>query len=104
MLMNPAHSPNIWKTGNRHSCERPTRRQPLARYGAMGSALRERLASGKYTEKVRLKLLRPGAFMMRQQTGVREHFRLRQYGEPAGPILCPFRGFRQGEVFAAVCR
>src|ERR1019366_10471721 len=38
------------------------------------------LLRGKRTESVRLNPRRPGAFMMRQQTGVREHFSLRQYG------------------------
>jgi hypothetical protein len=43
--MNSTSSASIWKSRNRHYRKRPTGRKPLARYGAMGSALRERLAS-----------------------------------------------------------
>src|SRR5271167_2265640 len=85
--MNPAHSSNIWRSGNRHSRKRPTGRKPLARYGAMGSALRERPAPGKHTEKVRLNPRHPGTFMMRQQIGVREHFPVSQYAGSATTIL-----------------
>jgi hypothetical protein len=45
--MNPAGTAKIWTLGNRHSRKRPVGRKPLARYGAMESARRERLASGE---------------------------------------------------------
>ena len=45
--MNPAGTAKIWTLGNRHSRKRPLGRKPLARYGAMESARRERLASGE---------------------------------------------------------
>ena len=45
--MNPAGTAKIWTLGNRHSRKRPLGRKPLARYGAMESARRERLASAE---------------------------------------------------------
>ena len=45
--MNPAGTAKIWTLGNRHSRKRPLGRKSLARYGAMESARRERLASGE---------------------------------------------------------
>jgi hypothetical protein len=41
------------KSGNQHFRKGPTGRKPLARYGAMGSARRERLASREATRSVR---------------------------------------------------